>query len=274
MRHKRPFMALALVALSSHASARQAEAPPPALRICADPNNLPFSNEAGEGFENRLAALLAQAMGRRLEYVWWAQRRGFVRNTLNQNRCDAVMGVPAGYEMVSTTRPYYQSGYVFVSRGGAAPLESLDDPRLARWRIAVPLLGESSAPPVLALARRGITQNVQGYSIFGDYRQANPPARLIDAVAQGDADVAIAWGPLGGYFAARASQPLTVSPLPAGDHGLPFRFEIAVGVRKGNTALRDRIDQALDGLRPQIAALLAEYKVPVFAPVPAAAAQP
>jgi mxaJ protein len=274
MRHLRPLTALALLALASHASAQPAEGSPPVLRVCADPNNLPFSNEAGEGFENRLAGLLAQAMGQRLEYVWWAQRRGFVRNTLNQDRCDAVMGVPAGYEMVSTTRPYYQSGYVFVSRGGAAPLESLDDPRLARWRIAVPLLGESSAPPVLALARRGITQNVQGYSIFGDYRQANPPARVIDAVAQGDADVAIAWGPLAGYFAGRATKPLAVEPLPAADNGLPFRFSIAVGVRKGNTALRDRIDQALDGMRPQIAALLAEYKVPVFAPAPSGTGQP
>jgi quinoprotein dehydrogenase-associated probable ABC transporter substrate-binding protein len=256
--------ALALAPLCVLAADKPAAATP-ALRVCADPNNLPFSNEAREGFENRLADMVAKSMGTHVEYTWWAQRRGFVRNTLNENRCDVVMGVPADYEMVLTTRPYYASGYVFVYRDPTADrLDSLDDPRLAHMRIAVPLLGESSAPPVLALARRGITRNVQGYSIFGDYREPNPPARLIDAVANGDADVAIAWGPLAGYFAARASRPLTVSPLPATDGPLPFRFEIAVGVRKGNKPLRDRIEHALDGMRPQIAALLAEYRVPVF----------
>jgi ABC-type amino acid transport substrate-binding protein len=177
--------------------------------------------------------------------------------------------------MVLTTRPYYASGYVLVYREPSAPhLDSLDDPRLARLRIAVPLLGESSAPPVLALARRGITRNVQGYSIFGDYREDSPPARLIDAVARGDADVAIAWGPLAGYFAARAAQPLTVAPLPAADGPLPFRFEIAMGVRKGNKDLRDRLDHVLDSMRPQIAALLAEYRVPVLPVAPAHPSQP
>ncbi|MGZ5198538.1 MAG: substrate-binding domain-containing protein [Telluria sp.] len=247
----------------------------PPLRVCADPNNLPFSNQAGQGFENRLADMVAGAMGTRVEYTWWAQRRGFVRNTLNQDRCDVVMGVPADYDMVLTTRPYYASGYVFVYRGpSATPLDSLDDPRLARMRIAVPLLGESSAPPVLALARRGITRNVEGFSIFGDYREANPPARVIDAVASGDADVAIAWGPLAGYFAARAGHPLTVTPLPAADGPLPFRFAIAMGVRKGNKELRDRLDRAIVDLRPQIAALLAEYRVPVFDMAPANPGQP
>ena len=274
MRLPRILPLLALLPLWAHAAATAAPTPTPALRVCADPNNLPFSNEARQGFENRLADMVAKAMGTHVEYVWWAQRRGFVRNTLGQNRCDVVMGVPTDYDLVLTTHPYYKSGYVLVYRAPTAHLDSLDDPRLEHLRIAVPLLGESSAPPVIALARRGITRNVEGISIFGDYREPNPPARLIDAVARGDADVAVAWGPMAGYFAARASQPLTVAPLPAADGTLPFRFDISMGVRKGNKDLRDRLDRVLDGMRPQIAALLAEYRVPVFDAPAAAPSQP
>jgi mxaJ protein len=261
----------ALVATAWVLSTRAAGAATPAapaapLRVCADPNNLPFSNAAGEGFENRLAELIAAELGTRVEYTWWAQRRGFVRNTLDKGLCDVVMGVPAGAGAVLTTRPYYGSGYVFVYRGGGAALTSLDDPRLARLRIGVPLLGLGSAPPAMSLARRGIVQNVVGYSIFGDYREPNPPARLIDAVARDEVDVAVAWGPLAGYFARRASPPLTVTPLPAVDGGLPLRFSIALGVRKGDTALRSRLDAALAHLQPQVRALLGRYDVPLLEP--------
>jgi quinoprotein dehydrogenase-associated probable ABC transporter substrate-binding protein len=241
------------------------------LRVCADPNNLPFSNQHGEGFENRLAEIMARELGRKLEYTWWAQRRGFFRNTLNAGRCDLVMGVPGGFEMALTTRPYYRSTYALVYRknAGYTP-RSLDDPRLRTLRIGLHFIGDdySNPPPAEALARRGIIRNVVGYSIYGDYREPNPPARLIEAVARGDVDVAIAWGPLAGYFAKRQPAKLTVVPLPTPDEpqAQPFEFSIAMGVRKGNEPLRAALDKALARKRSQITALLKKYGVPIVEP--------
>jgi quinoprotein dehydrogenase-associated probable ABC transporter substrate-binding protein len=257
----RPALLLACALAAAHLQAR-ADA---VLRVCADPNNLPFSNAAGEGFENKLARMVGAALGARVETTWWAQQRGFVRNTLGKGLCDVVMGVPAGYGRVLTTAPYYRSGYVLVYRqGDKAPPGSLDDPRLRTMKIGVHLIGEAPPPPALALARRGIIDNVVGYMLTGDYRQPNPPARLIEAVARGDVDVAMAWGPLAGYFARYSHPALRLAPLPAGDGTLPFRFAISMGVRKDDRALRDRLDAALVTLRPRIQALLADYGVPVF----------
>jgi mxaJ protein len=255
------------VAASSHA-AEEAKA----LRVCADPNNLPFSNQRGEGFENRLAKIMARELGRKLEYTWWAQRRGFFRNTLNAGRCDLVMGVPSGFEMVLTTRPYYRSSYALVYRKNTdyAP-RSLDDPQLRTLKIGLHFIGDdySNPPPAEALARRGIIRNVVGYSIYGDYREPNPPARLIEAVARGDVDVAIAWGPLAGYFAKRQPVTLAVVPLPAPSEAqaLPFEFSIAIGVRKDDEPLRAALDQALVRKRGPIDRLLKQYGVPLVGPL-------
>lgn len=238
------------------------------LRVCSDPNNLPFSNRAGQGFENRLAELLAVELGAEVRYTWWAQRRGFVRNTLGAGACDLVAGVPAGYDPVATTAPYYRSTYVFVTRRDLTPpIESIDDPRLRRLRVGVHLIGDdyASTPPVTALARRGIVRNIRGYSIYGDYREPNPPARLIEAVAKGEVDVAIAWGPLGGYFADREPVPLRVTPIrEQGDGpGAPFVFAIAMGVRHGDTALVRRVGAALDRRRAEVRRILRTYGVPL-----------
>ena len=245
-------------------------APQAALRVCADPNNLPFSNQAGEGFENRLAAMLADAMGEKLEYTWWAQRRGFIRNTLTAGRCDVVMGAPAGYGQALTTRPYYRSSYVFVyKKDRHYRLHALDDPRLASLKIGVHVIGSDNPPPAMLLARRGITDNVTGYSIYGDYRDANPPAALVNAVARGDIDVAIAWGPMAGYFAQRAATPLEVVPVdqPA-DATWPMQFSIALAVRRNDRELRQRLDAILQQKQPQIDALLRQYGVPLLADAP------
>jgi len=164
------------------------------LRVCADPNNLPFSNQRGEGFENKIAELLAQDLGERVEYTWWAQRRGFFRNTLKAGACDVVMGVPSGFEMALTTRPYYRSTYVFLSRKDRRlNVTSFDDPVLRKLRIGVQIIGDdqSNAPPAHALTRRNIVDNVRGYTLYGDYSQHDPPARIVDAVAKGDIDLAI-----------------------------------------------------------------------------------
>ena len=237
------------------------------LRVCADPNNLPFSNEKQQGFENRIAELVARDMGARLTYVWWAQRRGFVRNTINQNQCDVLIGVPSSFERTRPTIPYYRSTYVFVTRRDRhIRIASFDDPQLRRLRVGVQLIGDDgvNTPPAHALAKRGIIRNVKGYTVYADYRQPNPPARIIDAVANGDIDVAVAWGPLAGYFAQRTSTPLdvrAVSPqidLPF----LPFVYDISMGVRRGNDALREQLNAVIERRRADIDRILAEYGVP------------
>ena len=239
------------------------------LRVCADPNNLPFSNERREGFENRLAELVARELGARLEYVWWAQRRGFIRNTLAAGECDVVFGVPSRFERVLPTAPYLRSSYVFVARDTISPpITSLDDPRLRTLRIGVHLIGDdyTNTPPAHALARRGIVRNVAGYTIYGDYREPNPPARIIEAVGRGAIDVAIVWGPFAGYFAPRERTKLRITPvMPASDGpAIPFQFDISLGVRRGNDSLRTELDAVLVRRRKEIRAVLAEFGVPMI----------
>jgi len=239
----------------------------PVLRVCADPNNLPFSNQQGAGFENKIAELVASQMGARLEYVWWAQRRGFIRNTLRAGLCDVVMGVPADLEMAATTHPYYRSAYVFVSRAGERQPSSLDDPWLKRAIVGVHLIGDDSAntPPAHALSARGMVDNVRGYSIYGDYAEPDPPAHLIQAVADHQVDVAVAWGPLAGYFARRSAVPLQLAPvMPKQDARYRFEFDIAMGVARDNQSLRDRLNTIIDSQHAQIEAILRDYGVPLM----------
>jgi mxaJ protein len=255
-----------------HAALLLGCAPPPrALRVCADPNNLPFSNRREEGFENRLAQLLAREMGARVEYTWWAQRRGFIRNTLRAGSCDLVLGVPSSFELALPTRPYYRSSYVFVYRKDAPfQVRSFDDPVLRRLRIGVQLVGDdySNTPPAHALSRRGIVQNVRGYTLYGDYSQPNPPARILDALARGEIDVAVVWGPLAGYFAPR--EPVALKMVPVSPQidlpFLPFVFDISMGVRRGDTALKNEVEGVLVRRRAQVDAILDEYGVPRVGP--------
>ena len=237
------------------------------LRVCADPNNLPFSNQRREGFENKLAELLARALNAEVEYTWWAQRRGFIRNTLKAGKCDLVIGVPQGFEMAQTSAPYYRSSYVFVSRKDSKlKLASFDDPALRRLKIGVQLIGDdgANAPPAHALARRGILQNVRGYTVYGDYTQDSPPARIIEAVTNGEIDVAIAWGPLAGYFARRQSVPLEiVSVSPQADSpALPFVYDISLGVRRGELAFKQELEAVLEQRRAEVEHILDDYGIP------------
>src|SRR5215213_900646 len=206
------------------------------LRVCADPNNMPFSNERGEGFENRIVGAIAKDLGARVEYTWWAQRRGFFRSTLRAGLCDLVAGVPSSFELAQTTSPYYRSTYVFVYRkGSGVDVHSFDDPALRSLKVGVQMIGDDFAntPPAHALTNRHIT-NVRGYMVYGDYSKPSPSANIIEAVERGEVDVAVVWGPLAGYFARRHAglEVVPVSPqidLPF----LPFVYDISMGVRRG-----------------------------------------
>jgi len=237
------------------------------LKVCADPNNLPYSNEAREGFENRIADLIGRELNKPVEYVWWAQRRGFVRNTLNAGACDLVVGTSSGMEMLATTRPYYKSTYVFLSRRDRKlGVQSLDDPQLRTLKIGVQLIGDDfvNTPPAHALANRGMTRNLAGYTVYGDYRHANPAARIVDAVINREVDVAVVWGPLAGFFAKRSPVPLDIVPVnPRVDLPyLPFVFDIAMGVRRGDSTFRHQLDEIIARRRPTIDSILAAYGVP------------
>jgi mxaJ protein len=255
---------LALSAASYAAAVEKDE-----LKVCADPNNLPFSNADGAGFENKLAEIVAADLGKKVAYTWWAQRRGFVRNTLNAGACDVVMGVPIDYELVETTRPYYRSSYVFVSRADRnLNVESIKDPRLKDLKIGVHLIGSdgNNTPPGQALGQQNIVQKVAGYMIYGDYSEPNPPARLVEAVEKGHIDVAAAWGPLAGYAAKLSPVPLTIVPITGAEDFAPlrFQFEIGMGVRKGNHALETRLDDIIARKQPEIRELLESYGVPLI----------
>jgi mxaJ protein len=258
-------LAIVLAVLVGMAGLLAFSVPARVLRVCADPNNLPFSNDRLEGFENRLADLVAREMGAEVSYTWWAQRRGFLRSTLNAGECDVVMGIPASWELALATRPYYRSSYVFVTRRGFR-VSSFDDPVLRRVRIGVQLVGDdyANAPPAHALAARGVIGNVHGYSVYGDYRQESPPAAVVEAVARGEVDVAVVWGPLAGWTARRQPVPLEIVPVsPQIDLPfLPFVFDIAMGVRRGDAALKEELDAILERRRPEIETLLDEYGVP------------
>jgi mxaJ protein len=238
-----------------------------ALRVCADPNNMPFSNQKGEGFENKLAALIAAEMGRPVEYTWWAQRRGFFRNTLRAGLCDVVMGVPSSFELAETTRPYYRSTYVFVSRGDRGiDVRSFDDPKLRELKIGVQMVGDDGAntPPVHALNSRGMVENIKGYTLYGNYADDSPPARIVDAVVKGDVDMAVVWGPLAGYHAGRHGDRLKIQPVsPEIDLPyLPFVYDISVGVRRGESELKAKIENVLSRRRDAVEQILKDFNIP------------
>ncbi|HEU0100348.1 MAG TPA: substrate-binding domain-containing protein [Allosphingosinicella sp.] len=248
-----------------------------ALLVCADPNNLPFSNRARQGFENKLVEMIAADLGKTVRYTWWAQRRGNVRETLNAGRCDLIPGVASSLEMLATTRPYYRSTYVAVTRADRnLAIDSFDDPRLAGLKIGVQLIGDdgSNTPPAHALTGRGHIGNIRGYTVYGDYSKPAPQRDIVEAVVRGEVDIAFVWGPVAGYFAGQADAALALTPTaPFDGPRLPMVYDVSMGVRKGDSTLKAQLDAALARRRSEIAALLRAYRVPVVrddgAPSPA-----
>jgi len=239
------------------------------LRVCADPSNLPFSNRDSAGFENKIAQLVGRDLGETVTYDWELQRANSIEKAIGDGKCDLAIGVPKGLDTLETTRPYYASTYVFVTRAAdSLHLTSLRDMRLRKLKIGVHLIGDADAPPEVALGADGIVNNVTGFMIYGDTAKPNPPSRLIEAVEARNIDVAIVWGPLGGYFAERSSVPLTVTPVLDTQSFAPLKFSyaIAMGVRKGDVKMRSQLDAVLVRERAPIAKILESYGVPLVHP--------
>lgn len=237
------------------------------LVVCADPNNLPFSNRERAGFENKIIERVAKDLGTSVSYVWWAQRRGYVRNTLNDSKCDVWPGMASGVNLAATTHPYYRSTYVFVTREEASLAHlTLDDPRLKSASIGVQMIGNDSmnTPPAHAIASRGIVANVRGYMVYGDSGKSDVIPAIMDAVAHRQIDVALVWGPLAGYFAHRSATPLRIEAVtPANVAPWPMAFDISMGVKRNNRELLERINVSLERLQPAISTILKAYQVPL-----------
>jgi mxaJ protein len=233
------------------------------FRVCADPDNLPLSREDGTGFENRIARLVAAELGAELRYEWLPLRRGFVRKTMGGGSCEVFIGVPKDLGSVLTTHAYYRSSYVFVNGSSARGIDTFDDARLTGLRIGVQLIGQDLAatPPGYALVATGHVYNVRGFTVYGDGPAAQ---REIAAIHNGALDTALVWGPQAGYFAALTTPPLELRIVrpPASGVTAPFEFDIAMGVRRGDVALRDELDAILERRRDDIDAILSQYSVP------------
>jgi mxaJ protein len=233
------------------------------LRICADPDNLPFSNRTGQGFDNHIAALAAQQLHREPVFVWARNGRGFLREQFNKGVCDVLMGVPQKMRGVLTTVPYYRSAYVFVTRKQEhLQIASFSDPHLSGRKIGLQALEDNLSPPSLALIRTGHAAQLVGFNSSG----AHGPD-IVRAVNDGRLGTAVVWGPLAGFWIARDRLPLKLTPVsPLTDaSGVPFAFAISMAVHKKDAKLRDELNSALTALTPTIARILRDYHVPTLA---------
>jgi len=259
-------LAIALAAVPADAQ-RPAPREAGLIRVCADPDNMPSSNDKSEGYENKIAELIATELKSRLTYVWYPTRRGYFR-IINGMYCDMAVEAPAGLDMAGVTKPYFRSGYVFVTRQGSGleDINSLADPRLKRLKIGVNTYtsdGENS-PPAMALSRYGVVGNLTGYNTF--FSDQTRPEDIIKGVANKDVDIAIVWGPLAGYFAKQSTVPLVLKPLPARDSlsDVPLQYNMGIAVRRKDKEFRDSLQAVLERRRPEIEAILKDYGVPML----------
>jgi mxaJ protein len=248
------------------AAQRPAQMEPGVLRVCADPDNLPVSDSSRQGFENKIAQLIADTWHSDLRYVWWPARFGYFNRGLNGLYCDVEITAPAGLDVVATTRPYYRSAYVIVYRKDSGlNITSLDDPALKQLKIGVNMVGSDgdAGPPAAALKSHGVVGNLVGFPTF--YSEINRPEDIIKAVADKKVDIAIVWGPTAGYFAAKSSVPLVLNPILADSAtGIPFSYAIAMAVARRNKALRDSLQTFLDQNRTKIDGILKSFQVPLL----------
>lgn len=232
-----------------------------AFRVCSDPANLPFSNEAGEGFENAIAELFAESFGRELQYTWFPMAAGFVRRTLVENRCDVIVGYAQGDEFVLNTNHYYTSTHVLLTRadGDLADVTTLADPRLQGREIGV----IAGTPPASHLVRQGLMGNVHGYELMVDRRVESPNEAMLGDLLEGRIDAALMWGPIGGPLARAQGEALVVTPLLAEAQTPRLYYRITMGVRNGEDVWKRELNARIRELQPQIDAILTEYGVPL-----------
>jgi quinoprotein dehydrogenase-associated probable ABC transporter substrate-binding protein len=231
------------------------------LRVCADPHNLPFSDQAGAGFENKIAELLADELGVELAYTWYPQSVGFVRNTLGARVCDVVIGITSTSELMQNTNPYYRSSYVLLQRADAnTKVESLHDPALKDLRIGA----VARTPPVDLLARQRLLKNLRPYQLVVDTRFESPARQMVEDLAAGEIDVGVLWGPIGGYWAKQQSVPIEVIPLTDEDAAARLDFRITMGLRRDEPEWKQILNDFIGAHQDQIQTILLDYGVPLL----------
>jgi quinoprotein dehydrogenase-associated probable ABC transporter substrate-binding protein len=235
---------------------------PKVLRVCADPRNLPFSNEKGEGFENRLAELFAAKLQKKLDYMYLPQATGFVRLTLGAHRCDVIMGFPQGDDLVQGTNPYYRTAYALVSKQGSGleDVMALEDARLKGKHIGI----VAGTPPATNMAVNGLMTNAKPYPLMIDTRVDSSAGAMINDLNKGEIDAAILWGPLAGFYAKKADPPLHVTPLVKEKTGPQLVYRIGMGVRRADQNWKRLLNRLIQENQPEVNKILFEYGVPLL----------
>jgi len=254
---------IGLAVLLGFASAGAGPASAASLRVCADPDNMPFSNEKAEGFENKLAELIAQKLNATLQYPWFVESTGYVPNTMGRDACDLVMGYAQGTGLIEDTNPYYYTSYVLIHRekdASLAGIDNLSDPRLKGKRIGL----FARTPPASILAMHGLVANAKPFEVNADESAAKATMTIIDQVASGELDAALLWGPVGGYYAERAAVPLKLVPLVKENAGPSTIYGITMGVRPDEPQWKHTINKLIAENQGEINEILQGYNVPVL----------
>ncbi len=232
-----------------------------AFRVCADPANMPFSNKAGEGFENKLAELMAAKLDRPLQYEWFPQAVGFIRQTLQKGRCDAIIGYAQGHELVLNTNHYYVSSYVFITRADSdlADVTTIADPQLKGRRLGI----IAGSPPGTHMARHGLIGDAKPYRLMVDRRYESPTEEVIADLTSGEIDGAFLWGPIAGHYAKRSGAELIVTPLISEETPPRLFYRITMGVRQGELVWKRKLNSLIRRNQEEINEILREYGVPL-----------
>lgn len=232
-----------------------------ALRVCADPNNLPYSNKAGEGFENKIAELIAKELGVPIHYTWYPQSTGFIRQTLRARHCDVIIGIPTPNDMVQNTNAYYRSGYVMVYRTDKGiTAKSMADPQLKQMQIGV----IAGTPPASLLAMHGLLDHLHSYHLTVDTRFESPGKNMMADLDKGEIDVALMWGPIAGFYAKNHDSAYAIVPIPAETGAPRLQFSISMGVRANEPNWKHRLNELIKAKQAAINAILRDYGVPLL----------